>query len=110
VMARGQVAALGRLDGVQEATLCSPDGMVLESSSGSPELTQSAMSLQAALGALQGTLPNMGGPVTLTVDTPQGTLHLSQSSVGVLVVSTTSAANQGAVRLEMREALRALGG
>ena len=108
--ARGQMAVLGRLDGVREATLCSQDGTVLESSSGQPELSQAAMSLQAALDALQGALPNLGGPVTLTVDTSDGTLHMSQSAAGVLVVSTTSSANQGAVRLEMREALRALGG
>jgi predicted regulator of Ras-like GTPase activity (Roadblock/LC7/MglB family) len=105
---RGQVAALGRLEGVHEATLCAADGTVLESSSSRPELAAAALSLQAALASLQGRLQGFARPVTLTVDTEQGSLHLAQSGDAVLVVTTGTEANLGAVRLEMREALRAL--
>ena len=105
---RSHVAALGRLEGVREATLCAADGTVLESSSSRPELTAAAVSLQAALTSLQGRLHGFAPPVTLTLDTEQGSLHLSQSGDSILVVSTGTEANLGAIRLEMREALRAL--
>jgi predicted regulator of Ras-like GTPase activity (Roadblock/LC7/MglB family) len=105
---RGQVAALGRLDGVQEATLCGLDGTVIESSSSRPELTAAAVSLQAALSALQASLPGLASPVTVTIDAEQGSLHMTQTPKSILVVSTGNDANLGAVRLEMRDALRAV--
>lgn len=105
---RGQVAALGRLEGVREATLCDQEGMVLESSSSRPELNAAAMSLHAALRILQGSLQGFASPVTLTVDTDEGSLHMTESGNTILVVATGTEANLGAVRLEMREALRAL--
>jgi predicted regulator of Ras-like GTPase activity (Roadblock/LC7/MglB family) len=107
---RGHVAALGRLEGVREATLCDLEGTVLESSSNRPELNAAAVSLQGVLAALSGSLHGLTSPVTLTVDTDQGSLHLAQAADAILVVSTGTEANLGAVRLEMREALRALKG
>lgn len=105
---RGQVAALGRLEGVREATLCDLEGMVLESSSSQPELNAAATSLQGVLRSLSASLHGLTPPVTLTVDTDQGSLHLAQTEDAILVVATGTEANLGAVRLEMREALRAL--
>ena len=105
---RGQVAALGRLEGVREATLCAQDGSVLESSASRPELNAAASSLQAALKSLQAHLPSLGPAATVTIDGEQGTLHVAQAADAILVVATGAEANIGAVRLEMREALRAL--
>ena len=105
---RGQVAALGRLEGVREATLCMLDGSVIESSSNRPELNAAAASLHAAIRGLQAHLPALGPLATVTVDGEQGSLHLAQTPDAVLVVTTGTEANIGAVRLEMREAIRAL--
>jgi len=110
MVGRGYVAALGRLEGVREATLCAPDGTVLESSSKRPELDAAAVSLRDALEALRASLPSLGDAATLTVDAEEGTLHLAQAPDCVLVVSTSTEANLGAVRLEMREAMRSLKG
>jgi predicted regulator of Ras-like GTPase activity (Roadblock/LC7/MglB family) len=82
--------------------------MVIESSSSQPELNAAATSLQGVLRALSASLHSLTPPVTLTVDTEQGSLHLAQTEDTILVVATGTEANLGAVRLEMREALRAL--
>jgi predicted regulator of Ras-like GTPase activity (Roadblock/LC7/MglB family) len=103
------VAAIGRLEGVYEATLCETDGTVIESSSNRPELNAAATSLVSAMQALETSLHVIGSPVTLTVDAEHGSLHLAQGRQAVLVVTTGTEANLGAVRLEMREALRAMG-
>jgi len=105
---RGQVAALGRLEGVRESTLCTLDGVVLESSSAHPELDAAAVSLQSALSAMQGSVSGYTTPVTLTAETEEGALHLTLTKKSLLVVTTGSDANIGSVRLEMRDALKAV--
>lgn len=106
MIARGQVSALGLLEGVREATYCRADGTVIESSSGRPELEAAGLSVHGALNALQASLPSLQGALTVAIDAEQGTVHFGQDGDGMLVVSTTNDANIGAVRLEMREALR----
>ncbi len=108
-MARsGHIAALGRLDGVIEATLCGPDGVVLESSSNQPELDAAAASLGKALDGLQASLPEFGAPLGITVDTEQGSLLATRFGRSTLVVATGADANLGAIRLEIRHTLQNL--
>jgi predicted regulator of Ras-like GTPase activity (Roadblock/LC7/MglB family) len=99
------IVALGHLEGVREATLCSPDGTVLASSNTRPELDAAAVSLRGALQALQAALPALAQPVTVTMDAEDGTVHMAQTDDAVLIVSAGAEANLGAVRLAMREAL-----
>lgn len=99
------VAALGHLEGVREATLCALDGTVISSSNRRPELDAAAVSLHGALQALQAALPSLAWPVTVTMDAEEGTVHMAQADDAVLIVSTGTDANLGAVRLAMREAL-----
>jgi predicted regulator of Ras-like GTPase activity (Roadblock/LC7/MglB family) len=96
---------LGKLEGVQEATLCMLDGSVVASSSKRPELDAAAVSLHSALQALQVALPALAAPLTVTLDAEEGTVHMAQSDDAVLIASTGADANLGAVRLAIREAL-----
>jgi predicted regulator of Ras-like GTPase activity (Roadblock/LC7/MglB family) len=103
-----QVAALGRLDGVKEATLCRLDGTLIESSNAAPSLVAAASTIGAAVRALQGNLAELDSPVSLTIEGESGAIHLFQSSDSMLILATTGAANLGAVRLEVRAALDAI--
>jgi predicted regulator of Ras-like GTPase activity (Roadblock/LC7/MglB family) len=97
-----QIAALSKIDGVKEATLCHLDGTLIESSSPAPSLISAASTIGAAVHALQGSLGGLASPVTVTVEGESGAIHLFQSSESLLILATTSEANLGAVRLEVR--------
>jgi predicted regulator of Ras-like GTPase activity (Roadblock/LC7/MglB family) len=106
--AKKHVAVLGGLDGVIEASLLTLDGSVVESSADSPALPSAAVRLGSALSALKSAIPDLGEPVSLTIEGERGALHLSRVGESLLVLSTTPDANLGAVRLELREAVRDL--
>lgn len=102
-----QISALQRLQGVRAVALCAADGSVLAGSEGGESLNSTATSLRTALDALQTTLAGLRYPMTLSVDTASGSLYFSQTAQSMIVVTTTSEANVGEVRLEIREALHA---
>ncbi|HEY8283889.1 MAG TPA: hypothetical protein VIJ28_05845 [Chloroflexota bacterium] len=100
-----EVDAIGRLDGVIEATLCGPGGELLESSSQRPELGAAAAGLGRALRDLQSSLPIFNDPVSLTIEGEGGALHVTQLPDAMLIVSTEPDTNLGVLRLEIRQAL-----
>jgi predicted regulator of Ras-like GTPase activity (Roadblock/LC7/MglB family) len=100
------VSALQRVQGVREVALCTAEGAVLSSSDGGARLGATATSLSTALDALQTTLAGLQYPISLSVDTANGSLYFSQTSQLMVVVTTTSEANVGEVRMEIREALQ----
>ncbi|HVC80687.1 MAG TPA: hypothetical protein VNL35_09350 [Chloroflexota bacterium] len=100
-----EVEAIGRLDGVIEATLCGPGGELLESSSRQPVLGASAAGLGRALRDLQSSLPIFNDPVTITIEGEQGALHVAQLPDAMLLVSTEPDTNLGVLRLEIRQTL-----
>ena len=102
------MAVLGGLDGVQEASLLSHDGTVIESSVDVPSLSDAAMSLGSALDALQRALPDLGAPVHLTLESENGSLHVAQAGDALIMLTTSRGANLGAVRLELRAAAEEL--
>ena len=107
--ARKRIAALGGLDGVQEASLLGQDGSVIESSVDAPTLSSAASSLGSALRVLQRALPDLGAPVHLTLESENGALHVAQAGDSLIMLTTTRDANLGAVRLELRAAAEELG-
>jgi predicted regulator of Ras-like GTPase activity (Roadblock/LC7/MglB family) len=101
-----QLGALQRLQGVRDVALCAADGTVLGSSDGGERLSSTATSLRTALDALQTTVAGLQFPISLSVDTANGSLYFSQTAQSMIVVTTTPEANVGEVRLEIREALQ----
>jgi predicted regulator of Ras-like GTPase activity (Roadblock/LC7/MglB family) len=101
-----RVEDLGSMDGVSEATLCGSDGTFVSSSASQPRLGIVASDLRLAVQAIQGAMPDLGAPMTLTVEGENGALHMAQTPASILILSTTNDANLGAVKMEMREALQ----
>ncbi len=106
--ARKRIAALGGLDGVQEASLLNQDGTVIESSVDAPSLSNAASSLGSALRVLQRALPDLGAPMHLTLESENGALHVAQAGDALIMLTTSPQANLGAVRLELRAAAEEL--
>jgi predicted regulator of Ras-like GTPase activity (Roadblock/LC7/MglB family) len=50
-------------------------------------------------------MPDLGAPVSLTLEGENGALHLLRMHDKVIALTTTRDANIGAVRLEMRDAI-----
>ena len=73
--AKKRIAALGSLDGVQEASLLKQDGSVILGSVDSPALSSATSSLGSALQVLQRALPDLGAPMNLTLESENGALH-----------------------------------
>ncbi len=103
---KARVEAIGRLDGVTEATLCGPDGVVLASSSAAPELGPTAARITKALHGMQGSMATLGSPMSITIEGEQGALHLTQLADATLIVASGPDTNLGVLRLEIRQVLQ----
>jgi len=100
------LSALGSIQGVREASLVTMTGSTAVSSGDSPTLGDVAAGVTALLNQLQGVLPDLGDPLTVTLEGDHGALMLSKVGGKVLVLTTAPDANLGAVRLEMRDVLQ----
>jgi predicted regulator of Ras-like GTPase activity (Roadblock/LC7/MglB family) len=101
-----EVDAIGRLDGVTEATLCGHDGGVLESSSANPRLGTVAANLERALHGVRSSLPGFAGAMSLAIEADEGALQFTLLDDATLIVSTEAETNLGVLRMEIREALQ----
>ncbi|MGH2344042.1 MAG: hypothetical protein ACRDG4_02375 [Chloroflexota bacterium] len=101
-----EIDVIGRLDGVTEATLCGPDGEILESSSANPKLGAVAGNLDRALRGVRSSLPALAGAISLAIEADEGALHLTQLPDATLIVSTEPDTNLGVLRLEIRQVLQ----